>query len=50
MEGDFSGVEPAGAGDSVRSALERFFRADLESAGAGGFWVAGAAILSRMSD
>jgi hypothetical protein len=39
-----SGVETAGAGDSVRSALTFFFLADLDSVGAGGFWMSEAAI------
>jgi len=42
----FSGVEvAAGAGDSVRSALAFFLRADLDSAGAEGFWTVEAAML-----
>jgi len=36
-EAGFSGVDAAGAGESVRSVLLFFFLADLDSAGAGGF-------------
>ena len=40
-----SGVEAAGAGDSVRSrAFAFFFLADLDSTGAGGFWMSEAAM------
>ncbi len=45
IEAAFSVVDAVGAGDSVRSVFAFFFRAALDSAEAGGFWISEDAIL-----